>query len=96
MVLLALLVFSTPLWILGTISIMREQPVVRPIIVQPISPLPPVQQNMPSFSFMSGYWDGWHGKWLGPIRWTLNDEYRQGHMLGTYDRKKGIHRYSPR
>lgn len=49
----------------------------------------------PSASFMKGYWDGWHGTWLGPIKWTINDDYRQGHMLGSYDRKNKIKRYSP-
>ena len=101
-VLLVLAILSTPLWILGMISILRVPPQAHQPIVEPIVDVTPIVQpisapivSLPSASFMSGYWDGWHGKWLGPIRWTLNDEYRQGHMLGTYDREKGIDRYSP-
>jgi hypothetical protein len=30
---------------------------------------------------------------LGPINWTFSDDYRQGHMLGSYDRKNGNNRY---
>lgn len=58
-------------------------------------PLPLTPPATPSRSFMMGYWDGFHGKWLGPVRWTLSNEYRQGHMLGAYDRKHGIMRYPP-
>jgi len=63
--------------------------------VAPVTPATgvPTQPVSPTATFMSGYWDGWHGKWLGPIRWTLSDDYRQGHMLGSYDRRNGIDRY---
>lgn len=63
--------------------------------VTPVAPATgvPTQSVGPTATFMSGYWDGWHGKWLGPIRWTLSDDYRQGHMLGSYDRRNGINRY---
>jgi hypothetical protein len=58
------------------------------------SPKPkPIPPTTPSASFMTGYWDGWHGKWLGPVRWTASNDYRQGHMLGSYDRKNNITRY---
>jgi len=81
----------------------NEVPMAEVKPVQPVTPSvpPPVtpmagattQPASPSATFMSGYWDGWHGKWLGPIRWTLSDDYRQGHMLGSYDRRNGINRY---
>lgn len=48
----------------------------------------------PSTNFMNGYWDGMRGRWLGAIKWTLSEDYRQGHMLGSYDRRKNINRYS--
>lgn len=67
----------------------QEQP------VSPPRPQPKPVNPIPSSSFMKGYWDGWHGMWLGPIRWTLSDDYRQGHMLGSYDRKHNIERYTP-
>lgn len=69
------------------------EPVTPPISPQPIST--PTAPSSPTATFLNGYWDGWHGKWLGPIRWTLSNDYRQGHMLGTYDKKNGITRYSP-
>lgn len=108
---LALSILATPLVILGIISVMRVQPAQKPIAdfpiaeVKPITPeeVKPVAPNVgvptppiPSAQYMTGYWDGWHGKWLGPIRWTLSDDYRQGHMLGSHDRKHGINnRYPP-
>jgi len=112
-VVLLLAILSTPLVILGIISIVRVKPEARPINespmseirqVQPVpvpsesSPVAPAvgattQPATPSATFMTGYWDGGHGKWLGPIRWTLSDDYRQGHMLGSYDRKNRIDRY---
>lgn len=58
-----------------------------------VDPTPIQPKSKPSAAFLSGYQDGWHGKWLGPVRWTLSDDYRQGHMLGSYDRKKGNDRY---
>ena len=65
---------------------------VKPVTPEAGVPIPPPS---PSTAYMNGYWDGWHGKWLGPIRWTLSDEYRQGHMMGTYDRKHGINNRFP-
>lgn len=55
--------------------------------------LPPPAK--PSQSYMNGYWDGYHGKWLGPFRWTFDDDYRQGRMQGAYDRENNIKRYPP-
>lgn len=69
------------------------QPVAPVSPIVPVNPTPPTIGSTPTATFMSGYWDGWHGKWLGPIRWTLSDDYRQGHMLGSYDRRNGINRY---
>jgi len=114
-IVLMLAILSTPLVVMGIISIMR----VKPEASQPVNEFPmaeiettpttpseaqpatpnspatgvPTQPVIPSATFMTGYWDGWHGKWLGPIRWTLSDDYRQGHMLGSYDRRNGIDRY---
>lgn len=53
----------------------------------------PTQSTNLSKKFMNGYKDGWQGVRLGPIGWTLSDDYRQGHMLGSYDQKQGIDRY---
>mgnify|MGYP001005789299 CR=1 FL=1 len=56
---------------------------------------PVVPPNKPSTTFMKGYWDGYNGTWLAPIRWTFVDDYRQGWSLGSHDRKNGIKRYNP-
>jgi hypothetical protein len=86
---------------------MTEMPPRQPVTPPPLAdkpkdtsppkadPIPVPPPASPSRSFMMGYWDGFHGKWLGPVRWTLSNEYRQGHMLGAYDRKNGIMRYPP-
>lgn len=120
-VVLALAILSTPLVVLGVISILRtpevqpqvdtqivdQQPAPQQIIVTPATPQPaapqpaaptgqPVPPAAPSSSFMTGYWDGWHGVWLGPVRWVVSDDYRQGHMLGVYDRRHGISNRYPR
>lgn len=49
----------------------------------------------PSESFMKGYWDGYNGTWLGPVRWLVKDDYRQGWNLGNKDRINNIQRFSP-
>lgn len=67
------------------------EPEEKPAEIVPTQPVTPV----PSSTFMKGYWDGWHGIWLGPIRWILSDDYRQGHMLGSHDRSHHIERYTP-
>ena len=101
---LVLAILSIPFMLFGIFNIMR----VKPEVYQPISEFPiaevtpnesanssiPVTQPKPSATFLSGYRDGWNGKWLGPIRWTISDDYRQGHMLGSYDKKNGNERYS--
>ena len=40
-----------------------------------------------SKEFVKGYKDGWENKWTGAIYWTLSRDYRQGHMIGTYDKQ---------
>lgn len=75
--------------------------VAKPAVPEDVKPVPPqagapIPPKSPSSAYMNGYWDGWHGVWLGPIRWTLSDDYRQGHMLGTYDRRHGIKDRYPR
>ena len=49
----------------------------------------PIQKNP---EFQKGYKDAQNGKWIGPLRWTLDQNYRLGHMLGNNDRNKGINR----
>lgn len=51
------------------------------------------KEDEKSKQFMRGYWDGYKGKWLGPIKWTLSKEYRQGHLLGSSDKKNKIERF---
>jgi hypothetical protein len=104
-VILLIAILSTPFVVLGTIKIMQvkteshqnldELSFAEEELIQSES----IKENLPqtnpkeySPKFISGYRDGWHGKWLGPVRWTINDDYRQGHMLGSYDRKNGINR----
>jgi hypothetical protein len=74
-----------------------QQPIIEPkekIAVERIIVSQKEQQEQkPSESFITGYWDGWRGKLAGPFRWALAEDYRQGHMLGSYDRKNGIERY---
>jgi hypothetical protein len=82
--------------------IMDYKPSQEKIFTEPVppkenTPVPP-KENIPvrpSSAFMKGYWDGYHGTWLAPIRWTFTDEYRQGWSQGSSDRKKGIKRYPP-
>ena len=66
---------------------------------EPVKPVSPKENTpvspRPSSAFMKGYWDGYHGTWLAPIRWTLTDEYRQGWSQGNSDRRQGIKRYPP-
>ena len=102
---LVLAILSTPFLVLSIIGIMRVKPEYQqsePLAVEPITePITDVPSQLlspsksPSKNFMNGYWDGWHGVWLGPIRWTVSDEYRQGNMLGSYDRRNKISRYPP-
>lgn len=44
--------------------------------------------------FLKGYWDGYMGKKLPLLKFSLSDDYRQGHMLGAYDKKHDIKRYA--
>lgn len=91
--LIVLAILSTPFVVLGIISIMQVKPEARKSINDLPSEMSVTPSAIPSKTFMSGYWDGWHGIWLGPIHWTISDDYRQGHMLGSYDKKNGINRY---
>lgn len=100
-VLYILAVISTPLIILSVCHFMT----IRPQVYKSITELPEAseeevisqivvsEKTKPSQIFLSGYYDGWRGKAVGPIRWIVNEDYRQGHMLGVYDRKKGVDRY---
>lgn len=79
--------------------IMNYKPSQENIFTEPVKPVPP-KENMPisprpSSAFMKGYWDGYYGTWLAPVRWTVADEYRQGWSQGNSDRRQGIKRYPP-
>jgi hypothetical protein len=90
----------TPIIVLMVINLMRVKPEsYKPIFqanavevknAQPNSKT--IVQKQPQ-RFLDGYHDGWSKKWLGPINWTFSDDYRHGHMLGSYDRKNGNNRY---
>ena len=51
------------------------------------------KEYIPSKDFMTGYWEGYNGKKALFFRWSSNEDYRQGHMLGAYDKKNNIERY---
>ena len=40
-----------------------------------------------SVKFADGYRDAWNFKRKGAIYWILNKDYRQGHMIGIYDKE---------
>lgn len=48
----------------------------------------PTQTDPNSPEFIRGYNDGYNKRWAGAIYWTLSQDYRQGHMQGTYDKNK--------
>jgi hypothetical protein len=85
--------------------VMDYKPSQEKIFTEPVKPVTPEQPSTPttpptppvrpSTTFMRGYWDGYNGTWLGPVRWLASDDYRQGWSLGNSDRKKGIKRYPP-
>lgn len=75
-----------------TKSVSKSKMAVSPII---LTKEKEKEDTPPSKIFMNGYYDGWNAKWRGPVRWALNDDYRQGHMLGVYDRQNDIPRYPP-
>lgn len=43
-----------------------------------------------SARYMAGYWDGFHGGWLAPFRYSVADEYRNGWQQGRADKKAGL------
>jgi len=51
------------------------------------------KEYVPSKDFITGYWEGYNGKKALFFRWSSNEDYRQGHMLGAYDKKNNIDRY---
>jgi hypothetical protein len=76
-----------------TIELPESKPEINP---QPLITEPKKEEKKKESAnpeFIRGYWDGWDGKRLPIIRWTTNEDYRQGHMLGTYDHKHKIERY---
>jgi len=77
------------------VQIDTVSPILDPANSPAAPPAPATPPPMPSSRFMKGYWDGWHGSWVGPIRWIFSDDYRQGHMLGRHDRIHNIQRYTP-
>lgn len=66
-------------------------PATPPVAPQPVQPpaTPPAAPQVapPSKDWMTGYWDGYTGKWLGPLKWTVSDDYRNGHQIGAEDRR---------
>jgi uncharacterized lipoprotein NlpE involved in copper resistance len=55
------------------------------------APVPPPPPHVISPMFMSGYWDGYFGRYVS-IRWAYFD-YREGWNLGKFDRQHGINRF---
>lgn len=56
----------------------------------PVEPQPEYLPPPPSSSFLRGYWDGYHGRWVGPFSWVLSDDYRNGHTIGERHRREGL------
>lgn len=103
----AVFVILVPIMFVTGISWMQVKPLPiektpdEPVAQAPETPseiVTPTQKGAnPSATFMAGYWDGFYGKWIGPVRWTVSAEYRQGNMLGAHDRKNGNKpRYAPK
>lgn len=68
------------------IEIHPPLPKARP---QPPPPPPPPQHISPMY--MSGYWDGYYGRYVS-ARWAFYD-YREGWNLGKFDRQHNIKRF---
>lgn len=107
LIVIALFVVLTPYLTVKVMERYKVQPeVVEEIIAlpeptpipepKPATPEPKKEEKKKESAnpeFLRGYWDGWDGKRLPIIRWTTNEDYRQGHMLGSYDHKHKIERY---
>lgn len=71
------------------------QPVAPP--PQPVPPIViPAPPAAPSTDFMTGYWDGYTGRWISPIKWVVGSDYRNGHQLGSQDRVNKVQPRYPR
>ena len=71
----------------------QQPPKAEPKKAEPPPPVPDTQPPLPTnptVPFMTGYHDGYYGRWLAPIRWTALNEYRHGWAAGAYDRKHGL------
>lgn len=63
------------------------------IEVKPAPQQPPAPPHVISPMYMSGYWDGYHGRFVS-ARWAFFD-YREGWNLGKFDRQHNIKRFPP-
>lgn len=52
------------------------------------------EEKTASPEFLKGYWDGYMGYKMPIFKFSLSEDYRQGHMLGVYDKKHDIKRYA--
>lgn len=70
-----------------------EEVVVMPVVETTSEIVSEVVSEVISVEFKQGYSAAQKKQRLGPLRWTLSSDYRQGYMLGTYDAKNNIDRY---
>lgn len=79
----------------GCVYTPPEQKVSPPVVIVQPTPVPapelpqiaPVPVAPQSEQFIAGYRDGYAGSWLGPARWVVSNDYRNGHQAGVADRK---------
>lgn len=100
---IVLCVLSAPILVLQVIEHFKVKPEVIPTNPQPTpepepepTPEPKKEEpkkDQPSKEFLRGYWDAQSGKMIGPLKWTLHEEYRLGHIMGVHDKKAGLERY---
>jgi hypothetical protein len=98
---IVLCVLSTPFLVVQVIEHFKVKPEVILANPQPVPELEPEpelkkdepKKDKPSKEFLRGYWDAQAGKWIGPIRWTVHEDYRLGHIMGAHDKKAGLERY---
>jgi len=102
-----LVIVSIPVLVLEVMDHFRVQPEVvipepapepeeKPKLDKPPEvekPKDNIKKDLPSKEFLRGYWDAQNDKWIGPLKWTFHDEYRQGYQMGTHDKKTGLERY---
>lgn len=73
----------------------QKEEIVSPEIKIEQQPSPPKLEKVvnpplpPSSEFLRGYWDGYHGKWVGPLSWMVSSDYRNGQIIGKQHRLSG-------